>query len=61
MKQKPIKGIEKYSNQWIALNREKTKVIVGGKSLKDVMKKAVKIDDKPVYMRVPRLDAAFAP
>lgn len=61
MKQKPIKGIEKYSNQWIALDQEKTKVIVGGKSLKDVMKKAVKIDDKPVYMRVPRLDAVFAP
>ena len=61
MKQKRIKGLEKYSDQWVALDEAKTKVIVGGKSLRDVMKKAVKIADKPIYMRVPRLDAAFAP
>lgn len=61
MKQKPIKDLEKYPDQWVALDESKTKVIVGGKSLKDVMRKAVKIADKPVYMRVPRLDTAFAP
>ena len=61
MKKRRIKGLEKYSDQWVALDESKTKVIVGGKSLKDVMTKAVKIADKPVYMRVPRLDTAFAP
>jgi len=61
MKQKPIKGLEKYSDQWVALDESKNKVIVGGKSLKDVMKKAAKIAKKPVYMRVPRLDTAFSP
>lgn len=61
MKQKPIKGLEKYSDQWVALDEGKNKVIVGGKSLKEVMGKAIKIVKKPVYMRVPRLDTAFAP
>lgn len=56
-----IRGIEKYSDKWVALNSDKTKIVVGGKVLKDVMKKAIKLTDKPVYMRVPRLDAAFAP
>ena len=61
MKSRMVKGLEKYSNQWVALDSKKTKVIVGGKILKDVMKKAIEVETKPVYMRVPRLDTAFAP
>jgi len=61
MRSRIIKGIEKYSNQWVALDSKKTKVIVGGKSLEDVMVKMLGVEGKPVYMRVPRLDTAFAP
>lgn len=56
-----IQGIEKYSNQWVALDETGTKIIVGGKSLKTVMNRALKKVKRPVYMRVPRLDAYFAP
>lgn len=61
MKARRIKDLEKYSDQWVALDHKKTMVIVGGKTLKEVMRKAAKIAEKPVYMRVPRLDTAFAP
>ncbi|MBI2327148.1 hypothetical protein HYU92_02410 [Candidatus Curtissbacteria bacterium] len=56
-----IKGIERYSGQWVALDKTGTKVILGGKNLKSVMAKAVQKVDKPVYMKVPRLDAYFTP
>lgn len=56
-----IKGIEKYSNQWVALDKTGTEVIVGGKNLKTVMAKAAKKVSRPVFMKVPRLDAYFAP
>lgn len=61
MKQKPIQGLEKYSDKWVALDSKERKVIVGGKSLKNVIRKATKIIDKPVYMRVPPLDVSFSP
>lgn len=60
MKRKQIKGLEKYSDQWVAIDEKKSTVITGGNSLREVMKEAVKVIDKPVYMRVPRLDTAFA-
>ena len=56
-----ISGIEKYSGQWIALDKTGTKIIVGGKNLQSVMAKATKKIGKPIYMKVPRLDAYFAP
>ena len=31
MRQKRIKDLEKYSNQWVALDPQETKVIAGGK------------------------------
>lgn len=61
MKQKPIKGLEKYSNQWVALDPQERKVIVGGKSLKEVIKLASAKIRKPTYMRVPPLDVNFSP
>lgn len=61
MKGRRIKGIEKYSDQWIALDESRTKIIVGGKDLKKVMSEATKKADKPSFMKVPRLDAYFAP
>lgn len=61
MKRKLIKGLEKYSDQWVAIDENKSKVITGGKSLKEVMRSAVKMIDKPVYMRVPPLDVNFSP
>ncbi|MBI3282939.1 hypothetical protein HYZ70_02580 [Candidatus Curtissbacteria bacterium] len=61
MKRKRIKGLEKYSDQWVAIDEKKSTVITGGKSLKEVMREAVKIIDKPTYMRVPPLDVSFSP
>lgn len=61
MKGHRIKGIENYSDQWIALDKTGTKIIVGDKNLKTVMAKATKKVNKPIYMKVPRLDAYFAP
>lgn len=61
MKQKRIKELEKYSDQWVTIDEKKSTVITGGKSLKEVMKEAVKIIDKPTYMRVPSLDVSFSP
>lgn len=59
MKQKPIKGIEKHSNQWIALNADKSKIVASGKNLKDVYRQ---VNGKKVsYMRVPPLDVTFSP
>lgn len=61
MKGIKLEGIEKYSNQWVALDETGTKIIVGGKSLKTVMDKAIKKVKKPIYMRVPPLEVNFAP
>ncbi len=61
MKQKPIKGIEKYSDKWVALDKNRKIIIAGGKNLKEVLEKASKKVDKPVLMRVPPLDVTFSP
>jgi len=61
MKQKPIKGIEKYSDKWVALDESKKTIIAGGKNLNEVLKEASKKVDKPVLMRVPPLDVVFSP
>jgi len=57
MKQKPIKGLEKYANQWVALDKNKTKIVAHGKSLDEVYKK---VDSKKVsFMAVPPLEPYF--
>lgn len=61
MKGRRIKGIEKYSDKWVALDPKGDQIIVGGKSLKSVIAKATKKVSKPVYLRVPPLDVNFAP
>jgi len=58
MKQKPIKGIEKYANKWIAIDKDKSKIVASGKDFKEVYKKA---DYKKVsFMAVPPL-TSYAP
>jgi len=53
MKQKPIKGLEKYAEQWVALDKSKTKIVAHGKSFDEVYKK---VDIKKVIlMAVPPL------
>lgn len=61
MKAREIKGIEKHSGEWIALDKSRSKIIVSGKSLTEVMEKASKVLKTPSYMKVPRLDASFSP
>lgn len=57
MKQKPIKGLEKYANQWVALDKSKTKILAHGKDLKEVSKK---VDiEKVIFMAVPPLEPYF--
>lgn len=53
MKQKPIKGIEKYAKQWVALDKSKSRIIAHGKSLEEVYKKVDK--EKVIFMSVPPL------
>ena len=53
MKQKPIKGIEKYASKWIAIDKDKSEIVASGRDLKEVYKKA---DRKKVsFMAVPPL------
>lgn len=52
MKQKPIKGIEKYSNKWIAIDKDKS-IVASGKSFTEVYKKVTKKDIS--FMAVPPL------
>lgn len=59
MKAKRIKGIEKHSNEWIALDSS-NKIIFSGKTFQKVYEEAHKRAEKPVLMKVPRLDAYFA-
>ncbi len=61
MNKQKIKGLEKYSNKWVALDKNRTKVVAGGKDLKKVLEVASKKVDKPVLMRVPPLDVTFTP
>jgi hypothetical protein len=61
MKAKRINGIEKYSNQWVALDSDGNKIIAGGKNLKKVLEQASKSVNKPVMMKVPPLDVSFSP
>ena len=61
MKSRIIEGIEKHSGQWIALDESRTRIIVSGKSFREVVKKASKVAIRPSYMKVPRLDASFSP
>ena len=60
MKGRRIKGIEKHSNEWIALN-EMDEIIASAKTLKKVMRDAQKVTKKPAFMKVPRLDVYLAP
>ena len=53
MRQKPIKGLEKYAEQWVALNKNKSKIIAHGKSLGEVYKKVDR--EKVIFMAVPPL------
>lgn len=53
MKQKPIKGLEKYSKQWVALDKNKSKIIAHGKSFEEVYGKVDK--KKVIFMAVPPL------
>ena len=61
MNKRRIKDLEKYSNQWVALDPLETKVIAGGKSLKEVIKRASLVTKEPTFMRVPPLDVSFSP
>ena len=53
MKQKPIKGLEKYSKQWVALDKNKSKIIAHGKSFEEVYENVDK--KKVIFMAVPPL------
>jgi len=59
MKQKPIKGIEKYSDRWVAISEDRSKIVAASKSFNDLYKKVV--GKKVSFMRVPPLDVAFSP
>lgn len=59
MKSRSIKGIENHSDEWIALDEGKTRIIGWGKNFTKVYNEANKKAKKPVLMKVPRLDSAF--
>jgi len=59
MKARRIKDIEKYSDQWVALDKSRTRVIIAGKNFQKVYEEANKKAKKSSFMKVPRLDAAF--
>lgn len=61
MKGKKIQGIEKHSDKWIALDASRSKIIASGGDFQKVYDDANKMVDKPLLIKVPRLDASFSP
>ena len=61
MNGKRIKDIEKHSDKWIALDVSRTKIISSGREFQKVYDEANKMVEKPLLMKVPRLDASFSP
>lgn len=57
MKQKPIKGLEKYVNKWVAIDKNQTKVLASGENINEVSKKVIGQD--VIFMAVPPLEPYF--
>ena len=56
-----IKGIENYSNKWIALNENKTEVIFSADTYKELLKALKKTKDKVFLMKLPPFEGSYAP
>lgn len=65
--QKPLKPIDlskillPFENQWVALSKNYKKVLVSGKTLKEVTKKVTKTGKKGILLKVPPFDISFVP
>lgn len=57
MKLKPIKGLEKYADKWVAIDESQSRVVASGKNIKEVYKKVA--HKKVIFMAVPPLDPYF--
>lgn len=58
MKLKPIKGLEKYADKWVAIDESRSKVVASGENIKDVYNKVA--HKKVIFMAVPPLDPHFS-
>ena len=56
-----IKGIENYSNKWIALNENKTEVIFSADTYKELLKALKKTKDKVFLMKLTPFVGLYAP
>jgi len=57
MKQKPIRGLEKYVNKWVAIDKSQTKILAAGENLIEVSKKVK--GKEVIFMAVPPLEPYF--
>lgn len=58
---KQIKGIENYSNKWIALNENKSEVMFSSDTYTDLLKTLKKTKDKVFLMKLPPFVGSYAP
>lgn len=56
-----IKGIENYSNKWVALDENKTKVVFSSNTYKGLLKTLQKTKDKVFLMKLPPFEGSYAP
>lgn len=56
-----IKGIENYSNQWVALNEDKSEVIKSSSTYKGLLNSIKKIKDKVFLLKVPPFEGSLSP
>lgn len=53
---------DKYTNKWVAFNKDETKILASGKTIKDVEKKLDKIDEHAsVITYILPMDRTFSP
>ncbi len=50
-----------FENKWVALSENYKKVLVSGKTLKEITKKVNKNGQKGILLKVPPFDVSFVP
>ena len=56
-----IKGIENYSNKWVALNENKTEVVLASDTYEELLKTLKKTKEKVFLMKLPPFVGSYAP
>ena len=61
MKRKPVKDLAKYSNEWVAIDRSKGKIIAHSFSFDKLWKALKQKAGNATFYKVPSSDSVYAP